>query len=148
MVGVTDLDRADETGPAAGLREDRLHEIGRAGLAVGPGHADQRHLPSGLAEETRRERGEGAAGVRDHRDRQVRPSLLVGRGLHQQRGSARGDRAIEEVVAVRVRAPERHEEIAGGDVTRVVSQAPDRGVGPGSCRRESGHGEPRRQGIE
>ena len=65
---VEDLDGPDQAGPDPRRLQDRPDHIGRRCLALCPGHADDLHLPGGVAVPGRRDHGHGQAGIFDTDD--------------------------------------------------------------------------------
>jgi hypothetical protein len=131
--GEAGVHRADDPGAAAGGGEHGLDEVGGGGLAVGAGHADERHpvggppQPAGDQQAERRDAG-------GHDDlRQVDRKLFLD---DQRRGPALGGGAGEAVTVDR-QAAHGHEDLAGREPARIVGDPADRDVGADEAR--TGH---------
>jgi hypothetical protein len=107
----------------ARLRENRRDHLLDRGLAIAAGHAHERdgetHAPCvrGLLERLLRVRNDN---LRDRR------GLLR---IHERAGGAGFHRGVDEIVAVEVRAVQRHEQLTRGERARVGRNAGIRAVG-------------------
>ncbi len=120
------LDRAKQArGPACRL-EHPADEVGRRRLAVGAGDADHPQVAAWMAEEGRRQRGDGKPGVFDLDPRNG--SRLRRRLLRHHRGGAAGDGLPGVAGSVLVFARQPDEQGAGGHAAGIVGQGLDRRV--------------------
>ena len=136
FAGVTHLDGADQPRVAIGGAQDRLGEVGRRGLPIGAGHADQVELVTRAPEEARGHGRESAtrighlddAGRRSESRQKRRPSRPPVR-WHPAAPRPRDSRGRPTSAA-----SQREEEIARADLARVVAEPPDHGVCPFASR--------------
>jgi hypothetical protein len=119
---------ADHTGAEPRLPENRFHEIGERGLAIGPGDPDQYQLAGGIPEES---------GCRlRHRLPKVRcldENRLAGSGRTLGNGNGKGSPVQglpDELPPIHVLTGESEEQSPGGHLAGVMGQIGDlrRGV--------------------
>ena len=111
------VDRADHARVVAGRAQDRLDEIGRGGLAVGTGDADQRQPPRRMIGQRGDREAERASTIGDD---QLRHREAVDRRLDRHRRRAALDRRRHEGVAVAATAAHRDEQRARRHRARVT----------------------------
>ncbi len=105
----------------------RLDQVGRGGLAVGAGDAEDGEPAAGLAVHAGGHRAEHAAGVVDHADRHARSAPACSRPVGSVRTATapRSHRVVDEPGAVGAGAGQSRVEIPGPDLARGEGDAAD-----------------------
>ena len=114
--------------------EQRAHEVGRGGLAVGAGDAHDR--PARCEGSPARQAAASPSATLASRTTSSGTSMRRQRPLDDDRCRAAGDRSRDMVVAVCVLPATRHEEVTRRDPARVVADRGDDRVGLAAVRRQ------------
>lgn len=114
-------DRADQSDLMSCTPQHRLDQVGRGGLAVGPGHSHHGERARGMTVEPTRNNGKALPGIRHlhHRPTPQRRLRQIS-SLYQDCNSARCPGGLNEVVAIPPEPSDTYKQIAGPYLSGIV----------------------------
>ena len=125
---LADSERADHRARPAELPPGLTEQVGAGGLAVGAGDRANRQRPARLAVETRRDRPDLVAQIRDReaRDRQLGRGVI---GFNQHRAGPGADCGVKMPATVILEARAGEEQLSRTQTAGVQRETADFGVG-------------------